>query len=591
MLDTLGPQLETMDNEVSRKYSVFRFGRLLNSIRFWWAASLLCAALAAWNDRYTMTGDGLSYLDMAAEMLHSGPGALINGYWSAVYPALIGTGLLVFRPTPLMEFPVVHLVNFFIFVMALLAFTFFIKSWQQGQQDGPENERERNGYLVPLGFGLFLWFMLEFISLGLSTPDLFVAATVFLAAGVTCRLCKEGPNWRYYFTKAAMFPLGAILLVVLFIWPPENVRRRGIIVSAGVFLLVMSPMVALISHRVGHFTTGETGPFNYAWYVNRLTWNGDWVGDPGNPHGVPKHPPRTLMAKPFTLEYATPVSGTYPLWYDPAYWYAGATARFDAAQQAVAIVKNLGVYAGAVVRMSGILAGFLGLWILQSRRRVPMPSRNTYWLLLWPVGAASLYALVHVDVRFLGAFCVLFCLAAYQLLLPGVSATARAAILATALSASFLPTTFHLIMQPVLDRDRPASVVMAEHLQRLGIKPGDKLAIVGTGYRAYFARCAGVRIVAQVVSFDDWGRVTKSDLDELVRRLTAVGVKALVAPGGNADFAGAHWNEVFVSPSEQYNVLLLNQVPRTAVAPRTIKTEPSRIEVASYNSNRNHSSL
>ncbi len=560
-----------MDNKASEESRASRLVRTLNSIRFWWIASLLCAALAAWNDRYTMTGDGLSYLDMAAETLHSGPGTLVNGYWSAVYPALISIGLLVFRPSPYMEFPLIHLVNFFIFILALLAFTFFMKSWLQGQQDDPANLDQKNGYLVPLGFGLFLWFMLEFISLGLSTPDLFVAVTVFLAAGITCRICKEGPNWRYYialgamlalgyFTKAAMFPLGAILLMVLFIWPPESVRRRGIMVSACVFLLVMSPMVALISHRVGHFTTGETGPFNYAWYVNRLTWNGDWIGDPGNTHGIPKHPPRTLMAKPFTLEYATPVGGTYPLWYDPAYWYAGATVRFNAAQQVIAIVKNLRVYADAMVRMSGILAGFLGLWILRARQRPPMPRRNIDWLLLWPVGAAGLYALVHADVRFLGAFCVLFWLAAYQLLLPEVSATARAAVLATALSASFLPTTFHLIMQPILDRDRPAPVVMAEHLQRLGIKPGDKLAIVGTGYRAYFARCAGVRIVAQVVSFDDWGRVTKSDLDELLRRLAAVGVTALVAPGGNGDLGGAHWHEVFVSSTEQYSVLLLNHV-------------------------------
>ncbi len=35
------------------------------------------------------------------------------------------------------------------------------------------------------------------------------------------------------------------------------------------------------------------------------------------------------MTKPELLEFAEPVSGTFPLWYDPAYWYAGVKAKFD----------------------------------------------------------------------------------------------------------------------------------------------------------------------------------------------------------------------------------------------------------------------
>src|SRR5262245_52363479 len=92
---------------------------VLTSTNCWWAFCLFCAAVLTWNNRHSMNPDGLSYLDLASEASKHGPTELVNGYWSPAYPALIGVALFLFRPTTDLEFPVVHAVNFVIFVFAL----------------------------------------------------------------------------------------------------------------------------------------------------------------------------------------------------------------------------------------------------------------------------------------------------------------------------------------------------------------------------------------------------------------------------------------------------------------------------------------
>src|ERR1039458_10094234 len=77
-----------------------RVERILRSVYFWWALCLFCAGVHGWANRHSMNPDGLSYLDMASRSLRDGPQNLVNGYWSPLYPALIGLGLFVLRPSP-----------------------------------------------------------------------------------------------------------------------------------------------------------------------------------------------------------------------------------------------------------------------------------------------------------------------------------------------------------------------------------------------------------------------------------------------------------------------------------------------------------
>jgi hypothetical protein len=76
-----------------------------------------------------MDPDGMSYIEMASRAAQHGPGELVNGYWSPAYPGLIALAYWAVHPSPDLEFPLVHFVNFLIFAFTLAAFNFLVKSW------------------------------------------------------------------------------------------------------------------------------------------------------------------------------------------------------------------------------------------------------------------------------------------------------------------------------------------------------------------------------------------------------------------------------------------------------------------------------
>src|SRR6516164_8719807 len=88
---------------------------VFNSVYFWSALCLMCAAIYAWANRHSINTDGLSYLDIASEVLKSGPSNLVNGYWSPLYPTVIALTFSIIRPSPSGEFPTIQLANFFVF--------------------------------------------------------------------------------------------------------------------------------------------------------------------------------------------------------------------------------------------------------------------------------------------------------------------------------------------------------------------------------------------------------------------------------------------------------------------------------------------
>src|SRR5262245_55620059 len=168
----------------------------LRSVHCWWGICLCCAGILAWTTRHSMSADGLSYLDLASRALSGGPTELLNGYWSPGYPALISIALFLFRPSADQEFPLIHFVNFLIFIFTLWSFSVFFRYWIIAPQEDEAVNEDNKTYLTPFAFSTFLWFTLSFSGTNLVTPDLAVAAIVFLAAGITCRLSLPGSCWK-----------------------------------------------------------------------------------------------------------------------------------------------------------------------------------------------------------------------------------------------------------------------------------------------------------------------------------------------------------------------------------------------------------
>jgi hypothetical protein len=90
------------------------------------AASIVLGTLHAWVGRYAMNPDGMSYLDVRTSFFRRDWTNAINAWWSPLYPWLLG--LLLASRSHLLdsEFPLVHLVNFGIFVLSLFAFRFLL---------------------------------------------------------------------------------------------------------------------------------------------------------------------------------------------------------------------------------------------------------------------------------------------------------------------------------------------------------------------------------------------------------------------------------------------------------------------------------
>ncbi len=71
---------------------------------------------------------------------------------------------------------------------------------------------------------------------------------------------------------------------------------------------------------------------------------------------------------------------------------------------------------------------------------------------------------------------------------------------------------------------------MAQGLARLGIRPGDEISVLGHSLDCYYARLAGVRIVAQI--WEDPEQVaglSAPQVRQVLSQLRQIGVKALVS--------------------------------------------------------------
>jgi len=542
----------------------------LSRFSFWWFVCLLAAAIHAWAHAHAMNPDGLVYIDMASAALRDGPTGLVNGLWSPGYPALIAVAMALVRPGPALEFPLAHGVNFLVFCFTLLGFSYFLKSWQAA---GEVDRKPWARWETPLGFAVFLWFTLGWIGLQPVSPDLLMAGAVFFAAGRCCRIGAGAPGWRPYawlgavlgagfYAKAPLLPLGALLLALLFVWQPPRFSRRGVIIAAGVFAMVSAPLIAMLSGQAGRFSVGESGRLNYAWHVNGLP-QFVWTGGGGNQLGRPVHPPRKILDDPLVIEFATPVKGTYPLWYDPAYWYAGATPRFTPGGQLRALKAGAASYWWSLQLQTILIGGLLALAVLGGLERTSPPGdRIGAVLLVWAAAACGLFALVHVEFRYVAVFLVPAWLAIYRRFGQDLEAGVRRAVLLcvalvlTTQVAMDLPGLVAAAWARSSGAAEPEYTRIATGLSAAGVNPGDKLATVDLALDAYYARFIGSRVVAHVMIPDatsaasaDWRKVKKS--------LAGIGVKALVARQRPAGAAPGDWLDLPSTGPGRYSVMMV----------------------------------
>ncbi len=564
----------TMDHTAGNRKEVV-------SERFFLMVTIALAIIEVWINRYAINGDGVSYLDVGDSYFRGDWPAAVNGYWSPLYSWCVGLALHVIKPSIWWELIAVHLVNLLIYIGVLFAFRFFLHSVLRTMHEetgiADDSVPLPEWIVFGLGYAIFLWASLVLIGTVYVTPDLMVAGLLFLIGGYLVGLIHHESYGKFamfgilnglaYLGKAIMFPLGfGLLSILLFSGKMSKRRVYGVLLSTFLFLMVSLPFIAVLSKAKGRFTFGDSGRLNYAGMVSPNSPPKHWQGEPAG-SGVPKHATRQLLENPAVYEFATPVAGTYPPWYDPSYWNEGVQWTFRLRSQIRVLVQSALKYTKMLVDQLGLFAGMLIfiLWGGAPTRRAIISN--------WPLMAAAglsiaAYSLVLVTSRYVGGSMVLLFVAILagirlrrnELISPLTKYIAMAAMATVLFSVTaYLAETAYMSLTVYSDPTQKDQMRAAEGLRQMGLSAGEPVAIIGDGTTDYWARLGRFRIVTEAFSPEAGSRRFWSESAERRKLayecLRRTGAKVVVAWNPPESGMDSSWKRV---ASTSYYVQFLN---------------------------------
>jgi len=366
-----------------------------------------------------------------------------------------------------------------------------------------------------------------------------------------------------------MFPLGFAFLAIGFFCVPPRKRVGYLLITTAAFLGVSAPWLVALSRAKGRFDFGDSGHLNYSALVSPGGRNLNWQGEPPG-SGVPVHTTRQIHANPPVFEFATPVGGSYPPSFDPSYWDEGRRVTIDVRAQMRVIKEHLLLYAGLLLRdQPGLLAVALAL-ILAGGAATRRAILAQWPLFLMGFAAGGLYMLVHAETRFVGAYVSIFWLA----ILAGIrfnissyaspSAHSDNARFGHASSESRSNLVDYLALAAVVTillsvadgtvramrEGGPYSaqdqIAVADILIEGGMRPGDRVAVVGDGNWFYWPRLGGFKIVSAIIAIDapTFWHETPAQKEDVYRLFAGTGAKVLVTAGPLSAEAGNGWRRI-----------------------------------------------
>jgi hypothetical protein len=503
--------------------------------------------------RHTMSPDGISYLDIGDAMFRRDWAMAINAYWSPLYPFLQGLALKLFRPSAYMEFTVVHVVNFLIYLFALACFDLLLQAAVAipVPAAGPGSGRTPlpRWAVFAVGYAVFVWSSYSLITIWKVAPDMLMAAFVYLGMALLLRIWLRPSRLSVFFAlgavlgfgylaKAPMFPLSLLMFVAIFV-VVRDWRRTvpGVLIAVLTFAALTGPFVLVISKAKGRFTIGDSGRINLLW-VNGAgpTRYFQILGTAG---GHYKHPIRKVFDAPPIYEFATPIKGTIPAWTDPSYWADGAVPRMHPKQELALIISYAIQYLEMIfTAQAALFVGFvvLCLWCGRGLLFRQILARWPVWLM--GVIGLGMYSLVSVELqpRYTGAFFILFWLGLYSgLAIPAGADKLRVVSLVTLAVALAMLVPVGLTLGPDLVEARHGIPNQhwqaAEAMRRLGLKPGDKIGRIGGHPNAGWARLLGVSIVAELPMQNarEFWCAQPERQKEVIEAFHRLGVNAVVA--------------------------------------------------------------
>lgn len=517
---------------------------MTKQMRFaFWCFAAVAGFLQAWGGRFYIEPDGVNYLDIADAYLRLDWASAIDGYWSPLYSWLLAGVKSLFHPSAYWESTALHLLNFALYLLALLSFEFFFRRFlallAERYPDAVGDHGLPNWAWWTLGYAAFLIAALRLITLSNDTPDMALASLLFLAAGLLINIALCPPSTLHYallggvlalgyLTKSVMLPLSFVYLAVALFargrWKKPDLRA---VAGLAAFLLVSSPFVTALSRVKGHLTFGETGRMAYLAQVTA----------PKTTEAGLLHPIKRLFESPPVYEYEAPFVSTYPPWHDASYWWAGATLRFKLGDQLRTIARSAAGYFHILSVEKEWIAG----WLLLAIFARSWSAHAKRWLALWflwlpSLAMLALYSLVLVEPRYVAVAMTVVSLSVFAALpwhkinsvprLGSAVALAIAIISGVALVREVAPNLMVLEKPPA-----HTQWVAGMELRQLNLAPGDHVAVLGhTTLADYWAHLGGFTIAADIPleEVQSYWSTTPEKRAQISATLARLGVKAIV---------------------------------------------------------------
>ncbi len=394
---------------------------------FFWCMILVLGLLQVWARRNEMSPDGISYIEIGWATARGGLHQIVNAYWSPLYPFLLSLVFRYFHPVVQWEFTAAHLLNFAVYAAGLASFEHFLKElilWQErtGKSEAKSLPVSARTFWI-WGYVFFLWASYFWLGPVWVTPDLCVAVIVYLATALLFRIRRGGGNWLAfaglgallglgYLAKAAIFPVSFVFLFSAFCLSRiggasfRTTALRMLLASA-VFAGFALPLVLALSATKGRPTIGDSGNIAYAEYIDGATKIVHWQGEPLGT-GKPAHPTRKIFSDPAVFEFASPIQGSYPPWYDPSYWYDGVRPHFSLKGQLWALFRAANLYLKIFSKSGALWVVLLAVLVVGKKALAWESFASGAWLVILPsVTALAMYSLVLVEFRYVAPFALI----------------------------------------------------------------------------------------------------------------------------------------------------------------------------------------
>jgi hypothetical protein len=380
-----------------------------------------------------------------------------------------------------------------------------------------------------------------------------------------------------------MVPMSVVFLGVTFFSVGNSRKAVSLTALALLTLLCVSgPFLFALSKAKGRLTIGDSAKLGYAWKVNKIPQYVHWQGTPG--YGKPQHPTRKIFDRPAVYEFGEPISGTYPPWFDPAYWYEGVEPHFNLKSQLSRIFNSLCVYFDFLFQIQGnysthtvygadaFLVAYLILLLLSQRGKFAFKDlANEYALIIPALAGLAMYGIVQVLPRYVGGYFTLLWLGIFSSIhLANTAENERilkivpvviSAVIVLGITVS-LALHLYSNVRGITDEDQDNFVQaeVADRLSKSGIQPRTRVANIGNSIDAYWARLGRFKIVSEITEADAhyfWESDSKLRA-EIYRKFAETGAHFIVTSNPPLSVQRDGWNEI---GNTNYYVYWLQTVP------------------------------